>query len=53
MPNFCFVDYGPYVPPRVEMGLREMYRMNYGPDGDYGGGPWPSPYDPPGRPPFP
>ncbi|KAF3324189.1 protein FLX-like 3 [Carex littledalei] len=46
-------DYGAYGPPRMEMGISEMYGMNYGPDGDYGGGPRPSPYDPPGRLPLP
>lgn len=53
MPNFSFADYGAYGQPRMEMGISEMYGMNYGPDRDYGGGPRSSPYNPPGRLPLP
>lgn len=53
LPNFSFADYGAYGPPRMDMGVSEMYGTNYGPDGDYGGGPRRSPYDPPGRLPLP
>ncbi|KAJ4812730.1 FLX-like protein [Rhynchospora pubera] len=42
-------DYGPYGPPRVEMGFPEMFGMNYGPDGGYGTRHRPSPHNPPGR----